>query len=151
MLGLPIPIIANPSPFTLLGKKLPFDVRTAWQNSIMAQYTVIAPIHPGLPPPPNHIPDFQDPFTLATYQTLTVAGCIITTTAMLTARMYTKMRIMRAVVLEDWTCCIGWAFFISFMAMQLAVGNHGGGKHQWNVTYEDVQYNWLVSDMSLRN
>lgn len=31
------------------------------------------------------------------------------------------------------------------MAIQNNVGYHGGGSHQWNVRYEDVQYNKRVS------
>ena len=31
-----------------------------------------------------------------------------------------------------------------YMAIQLSIGNHGGGRHQWNITYADVQYNWQV-------
>ena len=32
-----------------------------------------------------------------------------------------------------------------FLGIQLGVGNHGGGTHQWNLSYDKVQYNWLVS------
>ena len=31
-----------------------------------------------------------------------------------------------------------------FMGLQLGVGNHGGGIHQWNISYDKVQYNRLV-------
>ena len=72
----------------------------------MAQlYTITAPLRPGLTPPPGVVPSFDDPFTLSTYQTLTIAGCIITTTLMLIARMYTKWTIMKMLVWEDCKPC----------------------------------------------
>ena len=68
----------------------------------MAQvFTFTGPPHPGLTPPPGKIPDFDDPFTLATYQTLAVAACFIITTTVVGARMYTKRNITRKVTWED--------------------------------------------------
>lgn len=68
----------------------------------MAQvYTLTAPAHPGLTPSPGMTPSLSDPFTLSTYQSLTVAGCIIATTILVAARMYTKRYVMRSLVWED--------------------------------------------------
>lgn len=46
-------------------------------------------IQPGLPPPPGITPDFLSPYTLQPYQALTVVACIILTTIMVAARLYT--------------------------------------------------------------
>ena len=68
----------------------------------MAQiYTFTGPPRPGLTPPPGVIPTFSDPFSMQPYQVLTVAACIITTTLLVAARMYTKMFIMKSTVWED--------------------------------------------------
>lgn len=43
----------------------------------------------GLAPPPGVTPDFTSPYTLQPYQALTVVACIIVTTVMVAARLYT--------------------------------------------------------------
>lgn len=35
---------------------------------------------------------------------------------------------------------------MTFLGIEFAIGRHGGGTHQWNVPYQDVQYNQRVSD-----
>lgn len=37
------------------------------------------------------------------------------------------------------------AAFMVFLSIQYTLGKHGGGVHQWNTAYEDVQYNHQVS------
>lgn len=37
------------------------------------------------------------------------------------------------------------AALMVYLGIQFSIGKHGGGTHQWNVPYEDVQYNWRVS------
>ena len=36
------------------------------------------------------------------------------------------------------------ATFIVLLSLFLGISQHGGGTHQWNVMYKDVQYNWRV-------
>lgn len=60
-----------------------------------------SPNQPGLAPPPGVTPDFESPFSLQPYQAVVVAACIILTTVLVGARLYTKARIVRAVVWED--------------------------------------------------
>ncbi len=60
-----------------------------------------SPNQPGLTPPPGVTPDFDSPFTLQPYQALVVAACVAFTTTALAARLYTKARIIKAVVWED--------------------------------------------------
>lgn len=44
---------------------------------------------PGLAPPPGVVPDLTSPYTLQPYQALTAVACIIVTTVMVAARLYT--------------------------------------------------------------
>ena len=44
---------------------------------------------PGLAPPPGVTPDFTSPYTLQPYLALTLVACVIITTAMVAARLYT--------------------------------------------------------------
>lgn len=32
-----------------------------------------------------------------------------------------------------------------YLGIEFSIGRHGGGTHQWNVPYQDVQYGWQVS------
>ena len=73
-----------------------------------ATYTVVSPPTPGLEPPPGVIPNFESPYTLQPYVELTVALCIIVTTALVGARIYVKTRIVKKLLWEDWTCIVGW-------------------------------------------
>ena len=34
-----------------------------------------------------------------------------------------------------------------FLSVCLAIGKHGGGKHQWNVSYTAVQFQWRVRSL----
>ena len=60
--------------------------------------------------------------------------------------MYTKAFIIKKVAWEDFTCVIGWASFMAFIGIEYSIGTHGGGTHQWNVLYREVQYNWRYSN-----
>ena len=64
-------------------------------------YTITAPSQPGLTPPPGVKPYFDSPYTLRPYNVLTVTICVSMTTILFLARMYTKVRILKSVVLED--------------------------------------------------
>lgn len=73
-----------------------------------ATYTVTSPPTPGLDPPPGVIPNFDQPYTLLPYVELTIALCIIVTTALVGARIYVKAQIVKKFLWEDWTCIVGW-------------------------------------------
>lgn len=34
---------------------------------------------------------------------------------------------------------------MTYLGINSSIGKHGGGTHQWNVYYEEVQYGWRVS------
>ena len=51
--------------------------------------TMASANEPGLAPPPGVTPDFTSPYTLQPYQALTAVACIILTTVMVAARLYT--------------------------------------------------------------
>lgn len=74
----------------------------------VAVYTVTSPPNPGLTPPPGVIPDFQDPYTLQPYLELECAAFIVITTAVVAARMFVKVRIVKKILWEDWTAIVGW-------------------------------------------
>ena len=65
------------------------------------RYYFDAPDDPAIPPPSGIIPDFQDPYTLKPFHSLTGATAIVATTCFVLARMYTKHFIMKALKWED--------------------------------------------------
>ena len=107
----------------------------------MSQFIPPPPDSPGLPPPPGVTPDFFSPFTLEPYNILSVAGCTIITTTMVFLRLYTKKFVIKRMSWEDYFCILGWAAMIAYLGISVTIGTHGGGTHQWNLHYEDVQYN----------
>ncbi|KAM0804201.1 hypothetical protein BDR22DRAFT_654105 [Usnea florida] len=98
------------------------------------------PNQPALSPPPGVPAEFYSPFTLRPYETLTIVGSVITTTVMVAARLYTKKFIIKALKWEDYTCVVGWAFFMVFVAIDWCIANHGGGTHMWNINQGQIQY-----------
>ena len=112
----------------------------------MSQTTTADPLQPGLPLPPGQTLDFTGPFTLQPYHALTAVGCITLTSTAVAARLYTKIFIIEKVAWEDFTCIIGWASFMAFIGIEYSIGTHGGGTHQWNVVYQDVQYSKQYSN-----
>ena len=64
-------------------------------------YTVTGPPDAALKPPPGVIPDFQDPFTVRPYWTLTASLGLVATGIVLALRMYTKIAIVKKCRLED--------------------------------------------------
>lgn len=78
---------------------------------------------PGLAPPPGVTPDFVSPYTLQPYQALTVVACIIITTVMVAARLYTKVCVIKAVKSEDYTCVMGWVICFSRAFWFVCLGN----------------------------
>ena len=103
-------------------------------------YQAPSPDAPGLPPPPGHESHFQDAYTLQPIYAITVSLCIIVTTSLVAARLYTKARIIKKLTWEDLTCIIGYVTYLVFMSLYMSISNHGGGTHQWNVPWTSVQY-----------
>lgn len=58
-------------------------------EDILSRLWMASSMKPGLAPPPGVTPDFVSPYTLQPYQTLTVVACIIVTTVIVAARLYT--------------------------------------------------------------
>ena len=98
------------------------------------------PYDAGLPPPPGIEPNFVGPYTLWPFYAETSALCIIVVTIFVAMRVYTKTFLLKSLTLEDYSCVVGWASFIVYMGVNMAIGLHGGGTHQWNLYYKDVQY-----------
>ncbi|KAL6720661.1 hypothetical protein ACLMJK_002586 [Lecanora helva] len=116
--------------------------------------TLPDPLSPALEPPPGVTPDFYDPFTLEPYNIVTVALCAALTSVLVIARVYTKVRIVKSMLWEDYTCIIAWIGFLGTLVIELKVGRNGGGTHhtidwtqwladtillvRWNLHYEDL-------------
>ena len=43
------------------------------------------------------------------------------------------------------------ASFMVYLSIEYSLGKHGGGTHQWNILYKDVQYNRQVSLQALES
>ena len=71
-----------------------------------ATYTITAPYDVALTPPTGITPDFQDPYTLKPFHTMTASAALALTTAFVLARMYTKVAIMESVKWEDCELCL---------------------------------------------
>ena len=81
---------------------------TTVNTASRAVYTLTSPPTPGLTPPPGVIPNFHEPYTLQPYVALVIPACIIATTLVVGARMFVKIRIVKKLLWEDWTCVLGW-------------------------------------------
>ena len=60
-----------------------------------------SPEAPGLEPPPGTTSYLNGAFTLQPYLAVEVAAAAILTTVMVIARVYTKVKVMKSVTLED--------------------------------------------------
>ena len=113
----------------------------------------------GLSPPPGVAPNLTDPYTLHPFQALTIAQCIIVTTIVVLARLYTKQYVIKKRNWEDCrfsisinnfhsllltcyldTCFLGWISFMVFLGLEYSIGDRGGGTHQWIPSSTTVGY-----------
>ena len=120
----------------------------------------------GLSSPPGVVPNFTDPYTLRPFQALTIAQCIIVTTVVVLARLYTKQYLIKKRNWEDCrlgnptcyyysllltrcldTCFLGWLSFMVFLGLEYSIGDRGGGTHQWNLYMDAVQYDRRVRSL----
>ena len=62
---------------------------------------MVSPDAPGLAPPPGVEPYFYSPYSLNGYTNVVIAECIILTTIMVAARVYTKRFVVKSISLED--------------------------------------------------
>lgn len=56
---------------------------------------------PGMPPPPGVTSDFVHPYSLQSYNSITVAICMTLSTLFVAMRMYTNARITKTLNWED--------------------------------------------------
>ena len=123
-----------------------FDSHITKSIQMAQPITIPGPYDPGLPPPPGVEPYFFSPFTLQPYYAETCALCAIVVTIMVVMRVYTKAFVMKSLTIEDFSCVVGWAAFIVYMGLSDSIGLHGGGTHQWDLYFKDVQYHkWLTN------
>ncbi|KAL9594265.1 MAG: hypothetical protein Q9219_007128 [cf. Caloplaca sp. 3 TL-2023] len=106
-----------------------------------ATYTITSPPEPALTPPPGVVPDFQDPFTLQPYVELTIAFGIAITTVLIAARIFVKTRLTKKWLWEDFT------FYVS-LEWRAGARIGGGGRHQWNITLDQLKNNLWLSNYS---
>ena len=88
---------------------------------------------PGLPPPPGIIPNFIDPYSRKDVIEATIALCLALCTSFIALRIYTKVAIVRSILLEDFIIALTGLLFIAYCIIGFIVTHNGLGTHQWNV------------------
>ncbi|CAG9952777.1 unnamed protein product [Clonostachys rosea f. rosea IK726] len=100
-------------------------------------------VAPGLnggaaPPPPGVIPNFENPPDAGRIATIAVfAVCYPLSTALFATRIYSKIVIIRQLVLEDVTCFLAWVLMTAFTATSIQLIRHGIGFHTWDVAPDE--------------
>ncbi|CAI6101148.1 unnamed protein product [Clonostachys chloroleuca] len=121
-------------------------------------------VAPGLnggaaPPPPGVIPNFKNPPDAGRIATIAVfAVCYPLSTALFATRIYSKIVIIRQLVLEDGrhcptalflssayamliyrpvTCVLAWVLMTAFTATSIQLIRHGMGYHTWDVAPDE--------------
>ncbi|KAK7227970.1 hypothetical protein V2G26_000140 [Clonostachys chloroleuca] len=90
------------------------------------------------PPPPGVIPNFENPPDAGRIATIAVfAVCYPLSTALFATRIYSKIVIIRQLVLEDVTCVLAWVLMTAFTATSIQLIRHGMGYHTWDVAPDE--------------
>ncbi|KAL4771204.1 hypothetical protein BDW60DRAFT_223569 [Aspergillus nidulans var. acristatus] len=94
---------------------------------------------PAIPAPPGEVSDLQHPEdVIHTVNLATQVICLVVTTIVVALRFLVKVRLRKALELEDYTTIFGWVLFVGFCANMIILGNHGGGYHAWDVSKNDM-------------
>ncbi|KAF2179435.1 hypothetical protein K469DRAFT_641330 [Zopfia rhizophila CBS 207.26] len=96
---------------------------------------------PAAHPPPGEESNLLNPPSLAASGIATAAIFLTLATAGVVVRMYTKWKIVRKMVLEDWLLIVAWVIYAGgFNTMVFMMGHEKIGEHQWNVRLKDFIY-----------
>ncbi|KAL2063950.1 hypothetical protein VTL71DRAFT_4444 [Oculimacula yallundae] len=111
---------------------------TAW---VIVIYTVgkMAPIVGALPPPPGVTPNFDHPKDVLRTVNFVIQPLslgLVTITVFM--RVYTRAMIQRVMYKEDWACVASWFSYTAYVTTNIMLTIFGGGRHQWEVSEQDV-------------
>ncbi|KAI9048002.1 hypothetical protein LZ554_007800 [Drepanopeziza brunnea f. sp. 'monogermtubi'] len=91
------------------------------------------------PAPPGVIPNFENPKdVLRTINFVTGGLAIGLTTLFVFGRLYVRLWVARAVLIEDWFCLAAWIFNTVFCATSIHTSSYGAGYHEWEVSPQDL-------------
>ncbi|KAF2714305.1 hypothetical protein K504DRAFT_420031 [Pleomassaria siparia CBS 279.74] len=92
---------------------------------------------PALMPPPGVTPDFVNPPNLRN-DPLTISLLVIST-IVVWSRLYTKARIVKKLVLEDYALLLAWVVYLgAFHTYVYKIHMLPTGVHQWNLEIKDL-------------
>ncbi|OTA54202.1 hypothetical protein K449DRAFT_469621 [Hypoxylon sp. EC38] len=89
---------------------------------------------PSLAPPPGIEPNFSNPVTLQSKVIAVAAVTLFLCTVGISARIYTRAVILKQFDHTDCSVLLAEALFTAFMALTIVTGQHGQGRHQWDIT-----------------
>ena len=89
---------------------------------------------PSLAPPLGEHSDFANASSLLPVLIFTVALCLSCTMAGLLVRLYTKLRTVRRVELDDYFAVGALVTFAAYCALMLLGAQAGAGRHMWDVS-----------------
>ncbi|TGO34063.1 hypothetical protein BHYA_0214g00140 [Botrytis hyacinthi] len=99
------------------------------------------PMIGGLPPPPGVIPNFEDPYSIASVLHGFTILLLVLSTFSTIIRMYTRFQIMKDHGWEDYLpdiMLVAWLGFLAYCAVGYPALKYGAGVHQWNVPATSV-------------
>ncbi|SLM40448.1 hypothetical protein LPUS_11260 [Lasallia pustulata] len=92
---------------------------------------------PAMPPPPGVTPNFDHPLSAYPAQIVPLTLFITIATIAVLMRMYTKLFLVRSVVLEDYAVLIGWAGEVAQVGTSVLSNKVCIGFHMWDVRLKD--------------
>ncbi|KAL8729343.1 MAG: hypothetical protein Q9181_005041 [Wetmoreana brouardii] len=100
---------------------------------------------PALAPPSGVVPQLDHPPNLWTVGIAVQIVCLILPTIAFFMRMYTKIRIIRQVVLADYSIALGWAAHVGYFIPSYLASGVAAGVHQWDLRLRYlIQFNYYI-------
>ncbi|KAI0509033.1 hypothetical protein F5B22DRAFT_618232 [Xylaria bambusicola] len=88
----------------------------------------------ALPPPDGVIPNFVNPPSIHYIHVAVAIAGLATSAIAVTARTYTRAKVIKRFGLDDCSLLISLAIFAAYVALTITTGEYGQGAHQWDVT-----------------
>ncbi|KAL2036380.1 hypothetical protein N7G274_010901 [Stereocaulon virgatum] len=95
--------------------------------------SMITPDTPALMPPPGLVPNFVNPPSHNTTNTILHSICLTLVTLFLAMRLYTRHFISYWLSWDDYICVLTYAFTTVFSGLLLAAQHLGLGRHLWDI------------------
>ena len=86
---------------------------------------------PAAPPPAGTTPNFQDPVTLAKIITASSATTLTLAILLLSARLYSTLRVTRSAGYDDISCILALVFSLAYVG--LVAHTSGYSRHTWDL------------------